>query len=61
MIDINAQIRCVGREIGLRIATYPKFVKAGRMTQEEADHELAAMHAVHETLKKLKAMASPKV
>jgi len=40
-------IKCVGREIGLRKNVYPKFVKRGKMTQEEANDEIKAMEAVY--------------
>lgn len=50
---LDEQIKAVGREIGLRKAVYPKFLKSGRITQEKADYEIAAMSAVYETLKRL--------
>lgn len=52
-VSLAEQVRCVGREIGMRRATYPKWVKSGRMAQHEADRELAAMEAVYATLKGL--------
>ena len=60
-MTLNDQIKSVGREIGLRRAVYPKFLKSGRITQEKADHEIAAMEAVYETLKRLKAEEGEKV
>lgn len=51
-IPLAMQIRCVGREIGLRRRVYPRWVAEKRMTQADADHELAAMEAVLDTLKK---------
>ena len=48
------QIACVAREIALRTRVYPKFVASGRMKQETADKELAAMTTVIETLKRLR-------
>ncbi len=52
-IPLADQIRCVGREIGLRRNVYPKWVASGRMKQQDADREIAAMEAVLATLKGL--------
>ena len=51
-IPLAMQIRCVSREIGLRRRVYPRWVADKRMTQADADHEIASMEAVLETLKK---------
>ena len=60
-MTLDEQIRCVGREIGLRKNVYPKFIASKRMTQADADREIAAMEAVYETLKRLKAEEGAKV
>lgn len=60
-MTLDDQIRCAGRELGLRRNVYPKFIKSGRMTQAEADHEIAAMAEVYATLKQLKADQGAKV
>ncbi len=52
-IPLADQIRCVGREIGLRRNVYPKWVASGRMKQQDADREIRAMEAVLATLKGL--------
>jgi len=52
-ISLDAQIACVRREIGMRERVYPKWVSAGRMKQDAADRELAAMRAVLATLEML--------
>lgn len=49
-VSIDAQISCVRRELAMRQRAYPKWVAGGRMKQPEADKELAAMQAVHDTL-----------
>lgn len=54
-IPLKDQIACVGRELGMRKGTYPKWVASGRMTQAEADKELSRMDAVYRTLKWLEA------
>lgn len=50
-VPIADQIKCVGREIGMRRGVYPKWVEQGRKTQAEADAEIAAMEAAYATLK----------
>ncbi len=50
-IPISAQIACVERELGYRERCYPRWVQEGRMKQDKADAELAAMRAVLATLK----------
>jgi hypothetical protein len=52
-VSLADQIRCVGREIGMRRGVYRTWIASGRMKQETADAELAAMEAVYQTLKKL--------
>lgn len=39
-------VACVKREIALRERVYPKWISAGRMTQEKANHEIRCMRAV---------------
>ncbi len=54
-ITLDQQIQCVRRELALRKRVYPKWVKeGGRMTEREAEKEIAHMQAVHDTLMKLK-------
>ena len=58
-ITLEAQIKSVEREIAMRAAVYPKWVLSKRMSQEKADHELAAMRAVLVTLNGLKDSTPP--
>lgn len=44
--DIDIMQKCAKRELGLRKAFYPKWVAAGKMTQEKADFELLAMEKI---------------
>lgn len=53
MIPLADQIKCVGREIGLRKNVYPRRVARGQMTDADATRELATMEAVYETLKRV--------
>lgn len=50
-IPLSAQIAAVEREIGYRERCYPRWVTEGRMKEDKADAELAAMRAVLATLK----------
>lgn len=44
-------VSAVGRELGMRKRAYPKWVAEGRMTQIEADHQLACMDQLYAMLK----------
>jgi hypothetical protein len=48
-------VRSVGRELGMRRGAYPKWVASGRMTQAEADREIACMDKIYEIVKALEA------
>lgn len=52
-VPLSDQVACVKREIAMRERAYPRWVSGGRMTQQKADQELAAMKAVAESLGKL--------
>lgn len=54
-MTLDQQIACVKREIALRERVYPGWVSKGSMKQEKADHEIAAMKAVLQTLFVVKA------
>ena len=49
-ISIQEQIKCVEREIAMRQRVYPRLVINGKMTAGEKDKQIAAMHAVYNTL-----------
>jgi hypothetical protein len=49
-ITLEQQIASVKREIAMRERVYPRWVESGRLVQVRADHEIAAMKAVLETL-----------
>lgn len=46
MITTAEKIRCIEREIALRMNVYPKRVAAKRMNEKTAKHELAVMRAI---------------
>lgn len=50
-MDIIQQIEAAERELRLRRACYPRFIEQNRLTSGKAQHELAAMEAIVETLK----------
>lgn len=49
-MTLEQQIAAVQREIGMRERVYPGWVAKKKMSQEKADHEIAAMKAVLDTL-----------
>lgn len=51
---LEQQIACLARELRMREACYPKWVKERRMLQSKADHELGAMRAALTTLQSIK-------
>ena len=50
---LQEMIMCVRRELALRKSVYPKWVVSKRLKAEAADHEIACMQAVHDTLVRL--------
>jgi hypothetical protein len=52
-VSLELQIKAAERELKMRKSAYPRWVADGRMSLEKADHEIAAMEAIVETLKKL--------
>ena len=52
--DLPTQMKCVEREIGMRLAVYARRVADGKMKQDKADQEIACMQAVLESLHRLK-------
>ena len=53
LIGIQAQIKCVEREIGFRIRVYARRVNDGKMTLMQSNDEIALMRAVLETLRQV--------
>jgi len=50
---LHEQIKAVKREIAMRHSAYPRFVANEKMTQKQADYNIAAMGAVLNTLTSL--------
>lgn len=61
MITLAQQIKSAARELAMRRNVYPKWVSSGRMKQADADHELAAMQAIIDTLNALRVRPAPPV
>lgn len=55
-ITLAAQIAEVAREIAMRRRVYPRQVARGAMRQAEADHLIATMEAVRDSLLRLAAL-----
>ena len=51
-VTIAEQVACVDRELGMRNRVYPRWVKAGKLTQTAADLEISRMTAVRWTLRR---------
>lgn len=58
---IDAQLKCVQREIEMREKVYPRRVAEGKMNKLHADHELATMKAVLQTLMQVAASSPVKL
>jgi len=58
-VTIERQIAEVLREISIRRDVYPKWVRSGRMKQDEAESRVAAMEAVKATLEKVRETEDP--
>lgn len=54
-VSLERQVKCAGRELGIRRAVYPRFISLGRMKPEDAADEIEVMAAIYETLKRLAA------
>lgn len=52
-LSVIVQLRCAKREVRLRKRVYPRLVAEGKMTPRQARVELAAMHAIVQTLEQL--------
>ena len=52
-MNISEQIREVKREIALRKRVYPRWVSAGKLSDQAAERQLEAMESVLETLAEL--------
>lgn len=52
MFDINKQVAAVAREIAFRRSFYPKQVRLGKMSPNDAEYQIEIMEAVLTTLKK---------
>lgn len=47
---LEAQLKCVMRELAMRRRCYPNWVKSGKMKADAADHEINCMKEVHDTI-----------
>jgi hypothetical protein len=60
-ITIFDKLTCVVREVGYRKWVYPRRVAAGKMTQSQADREIAVMECIAEDYKKSSQMEEPEL
>lgn len=57
-MTFTQQLECAERELKMRERVYPWWVDAEKLTREKAEHEIAAMRAIVETLRPLAAKES---
>lgn len=57
---LQEMINCVKREVSMRYKVYPGRVKAGKMTEQEAEKEKALMYGVQIALQKIYDGNAPK-
>jgi hypothetical protein len=53
MIPLTEQVAEARRELALRRQCYPKRIKSGRLSMEEANRQLLAMSEIVRTLERL--------
>lgn len=56
LVSLGDQIECLAREYRRRKRVLPMLVEQGKMTPEQATHELAAIQAARQTLTQLKGL-----
>jgi len=44
--SVDRKVKCLDREIGMRRALYPSFVRRGKMTAAAADEEIAVLEEI---------------
>jgi hypothetical protein len=44
--SVDRKVKCLDREIGMRRALYPSFVRRGKMSEEAAAEEIAVLEAI---------------
>ena len=44
--SVDRKLKCLDREIGMRRALYPSFVKKGKMSAESANEEIAVLEEI---------------
>jgi Spy/CpxP family protein refolding chaperone len=52
-VPLHDQVAAAEREAVYRRRVYPRLVAAGKLKQAAADHQIAAMDAIAETLRSL--------
>lgn len=44
--SVDRKLKCLDRELGMRKALYPSFVRRGKMSEEAAAEEIAVLEAI---------------
>lgn len=53
LVSIDDQVAAAERELRFRIRVYPRWVQQEKISQAVADHQLAAMRAIVNTLQQV--------
>jgi len=56
-VTLQDQLRAAQRELAMRRNVYPNQVASRRMSQDKANHEIACMEAIVESIDKLRMLA----
>jgi len=57
-ITVHDKIKSLRRELAMRFRVYPRRVADGKMTQAEADHEIAVAQAILHDYESIKARSN---
>jgi hypothetical protein len=55
------KLTCAVRELGFRQRTYARLVANGKMSQAQADHQIAVMKAIADDYQKRSAQVEPQL
>lgn len=54
IFSVERKIRCLEREISMRKALYPSFIRRGKMSKESAEEEIAVLQEIRDDIEFLK-------
>ena len=60
-ITVHDKLQCVVRELGFRHRTYPRMIENRKMSQAQADREIAVMESIAQDYQKRSAQVEPQL